>query len=261
MERDEARTKAEKVAKELEEAKKQLAALQKRPLIHTFRQPVLLVGPREVGKTSLMHHWHVPWDSADIASTGHHQTCEVPVYDHHADVSANSNGTAESQAPTTYHLVLKVHDFPGELRAQQLVTKLIREETSRLRTKSKSNLGAVIICMFDAEEAHLGVRPQTHEYYNGDLFRTLRMMVAQRAVDIERVVLVFNKLDLLRKQCPDAKDGELNCANPGSYGAGGAGRRSGGYAVAVSDGACHLGSDSPPPAGINEQERRKTKWR
>jgi hypothetical protein len=170
------RVKAERenLARELEEAKKRLGKLEKRRQIFTYRQPVLLIGPRAVGKTSLMHHWHVPWDASEASATYLHQTCDVPVYDHHTDPPAN--GHPGSQAPSTFHLVLRVHDFPGELRAQQMVAKLARDETVRLREGSKCNLGAVLICMFDAEEAHIGIRPETQQYYNGDLFRTLREM-------------------------------------------------------------------------------------
>jgi hypothetical protein len=195
--------------KELEEARQRVAALEGRARVYPFRQPVLLIGPRNVGKTSLMQQWHAPWNSAEVASTDNPHSCEVPVYDHHIDDAPVPGAAPDVRAPRTYHLVLKVHDFPGEVRAQQLVAKRLRAETGKLRGKSKSNLGVVIICMFDAEEAALGVRPATDEYYNGELFRELRTMVAREDIDVERVILVFNKFDLLRHHHPEKDDEEL----------------------------------------------------
>jgi hypothetical protein len=102
-----------------------------------------------------------------------------------------------------------VHDFPGEIKAQRLIGAIIRDETAKLR-KTKKDLGVVIICMFDAEEAYVGIRRETNEYYNGELFRELRGLVAHDTVGVERLILVFNKFDLLRARYPrDTADREL----------------------------------------------------
>jgi Protein kinase domain len=53
--------------------------LAKSNLSHTYLQPVLVVGPRYVGKTSLVMQWHVPWDYSATDPTKAHRVCEVPV--------------------------------------------------------------------------------------------------------------------------------------------------------------------------------------
>jgi glutamate 5-kinase len=49
-------------------------------LVRTYRQPVILVGPKHVGKTSLLLQWHAPWNtSRRLDETQRHYTSEVPV--------------------------------------------------------------------------------------------------------------------------------------------------------------------------------------
>ena len=67
-----------------------------------------------------------------------------------------------------------------------------------------------MVCMFDAEEAHAGIKPETHRYFNGELFRELRALVSQDSARLERFILVFNKYDLLRRHYPkEVTDHEL----------------------------------------------------
>src|SRR5947209_3297508 len=48
-------------------------------VIRNYFQPVLVVGPRFVGKTSLIKQWQVPWDHSPVAGTMTHRVCEVPI--------------------------------------------------------------------------------------------------------------------------------------------------------------------------------------
>jgi len=57
----------------------------------------------------------------------------------------------------------------------------------------------VLICMFDAQEASKGMSSSTVQYYNGELFGNLRRIVSHNQASIERLILVFNKYDLLRR--------------------------------------------------------------
>src|SRR5262249_38071019 len=97
-------------------------------------------------------------------------------------------------------LGLRLHDFPGEMDAQRHILTQVGKETLRLRKNSRRNLGVVLICMFAADEAGSGIRPQTNEYYNGQLFRDLRLLFARGEIDLTRLILVYNKTDLLRRQ-------------------------------------------------------------
>ncbi len=51
--------------------------------------------------------------------------------------------------------------------------------------------------MFDAAEAATGISRTTNQYYNGDLFLNLRSLVSSRGIAIDKLILVFNKIDLL----------------------------------------------------------------
>lgn len=194
-------------AQKLESIRKEL---RKGTLVRTYRQPVILVGPRFVGKTSLLMQWHAPWNTSRLDRTHTHYTSDVPVYDftrkedrtpHYAD--------PDITVPFHTHLILKVHDFPGETEAQKSVCQMIVHETHNLHRESGKNLGLVLVCMFDAEEAATGISQDTKKYYNGELFRELRSLVAHNQVEIERLILVFNKYDQLKALQPGLDDREL----------------------------------------------------
>lgn len=172
-------------------------------VVRYYEQPVLLLGPRNVGKTSLLMQWHAPWDARRLASTTGHKQSLVPIYDvvtpdavpHFADSSILTELHA--------HLRLRVHDFPGEPSMQSKVIEVAREETQRLLAETRKNLGVVLICMFNAAEAAVGIDDQSRDYYNAELFGQLHSLVSRQAVRIERLVVVFNKFDLLRAKLPD----------------------------------------------------------
>src|SRR5687768_12286125 len=43
-------------------------------VVREYIQPVILVGPRAVGKTSLLVQWHAPWDHSRLNPTQAHNT-------------------------------------------------------------------------------------------------------------------------------------------------------------------------------------------
>lgn len=176
-------------------------------LVKTYRQPVILVGPRLVGKTSLLMQWHAPWSTSRLDRTVTHNTSDVPVYDYTGKGDrAPHYAFPEITVQVHTHLMLKVHDFPGETDAQKSVCQTIISETDNLHRESGKNLGVVLVCMFDAEEAVTGISQETKRYYNGELFRELRSLVAHNKVEIERLILVFNKYDQLKAQRPTEDD-------------------------------------------------------
>ncbi|MDU0291999.1 hypothetical protein [Saccharothrix longispora] len=171
-------------------------------VVQEFEQPVLLLGPRFVGKSSLLAQWHAPWDRGPLAATRSHRRASVPVYDFRRPDAVPHFADPDVRTAVDVHLKLRVHDFPGELSAQASAIETARAETAELREKTGRNLGVVLVCMFDAAEAGTELREETVRYYNGDLFASIRTLVSHRDVDIQRLVIVFNKFDVLLAKRP-----------------------------------------------------------
>jgi hypothetical protein len=185
------------------------ARLEKSFEVRTYRQPVLLVGPRLVGKTSLLTQWHAPWDHSHLDRTQTIKTCEVPVFSFTEVDKDRHFADPDIFVSIETQLILRVHDFPGEPSSQKAILETVKSEMQALRSESRKNLGLVIVCMFDAEEATTGISKETREYYNGELFRDLRSLVTFREVELERLIFVFNKCDRLRQKSTKVGDREL----------------------------------------------------
>ncbi len=186
------------------------AAVTAEGVVETCRQPVLLVGPRGVGKSSLLAQWRAPWAVAEPSPTFRHAQADVPVCDLRDVATRAHPADPELVTPVHAHLVLRVHDVAGEVQAQRLVEKLVTDETQRLRESARRELGVVVVCMFDAAEAARGLTMETRAYYNGELFARLRNLVFVSKARIERLILVFNKVDRMREACgPAYSDAQL----------------------------------------------------
>jgi hypothetical protein len=191
---------AKKIVRKYESVR---AKLENSHVVRTYRQPVVLVGPKDVGKTSLLLQWHAPWDTTEsIPHTQAHRSQEVPIHDLLEPLTEPHFADPDLLVEVESHLVLKVHDFPGELNGQKSIREVVIEETRSLRRQTRRSLGVVLILMFDAEEAHTGIKDKTQEYYNGDLFKGLRELVSTGQANLERLILVFNKYDKLRQHFP-----------------------------------------------------------
>jgi|GEM_PF-4984585 len=182
--------------------------LEQSPVVYYYEQPVILLGPRAVGKTSLLMQLHAPWVTSLLQATVKHSSSKVPICDFY---SGNVPHFADSEIITKkhIHLLLHIHDFPGELSAQQKIKQIIIDETNTLRENINNNLGVVLICMVDAEEAVIGISRETRQYYNGDLFRELHSLNGYNKIQIERLIYVFNKLDKLKLHKPNLNNKDL----------------------------------------------------
>ena len=196
----------EHVSRKYDAVKEKLAASS---VVHSYVQPVLLLGPRLVGKTSLLMQWHAPWDHSRLQSTTTRRESVVPVFEFEKPDSVPHFADPDVPTRINAHLSLRVHDFPGELDAQQSIILQARHETEQLRETMGQNLGVVLVCMFDSEEAVSGITDTTNRYYNGDLFSNLRSLVGTKKVDIQRLVIVFNKFDRLAKMLPGTSHQDL----------------------------------------------------
>jgi GTPase SAR1 family protein len=176
-------------------------------VVRDYYQPVILVGPKFVGKSSLLAQWHTPWNHSRLKATQTHNISTVPIYDFRQSKVEPHFADSEILTDVHIHLKLNVHDFPGELAAQKSIVKQAVDETSNLRQKTNKPLGVVLICILNAEEAaNTTLSQKTIDYYNGDLFSNLRTLVSHNQVGIERLILVFNKYDLLKEKYPNNDD-------------------------------------------------------
>lgn len=170
-------------------------------VITSHIQPVFLCGPRAIGKSSLMMQWYTPWDHSKLPATQTHMVVKIPVYQykgekkpHFADDSILSN--------QKHQIMLEVHDFPGDLAIQASIQKEI--------INSSDKNGLVLICMFNAmDAANQKISSDVIQYYNGDLFKNLRNLYINNDIEIRKVILVFNKFDLLKNLLPSVDQEEL----------------------------------------------------
>jgi GTPase SAR1 family protein len=183
--------------------------LRRSHVVQNYAQPVILIGPRFVGKTSLLEQLRAPWNHDDLMTTSGHHVAEIPFYDFKQRALAPHFADPTIMTDVHAHLKLRVHDFPGELNAQPLVVQEAAKESAALRERTGLSLGLVLICMFDAIDAHRGISSETRSYYNGELFRTLVTSVSRRTIEIDRIIIVFNKYDLLSLEYPGTSDTEL----------------------------------------------------
>ncbi len=150
--------------------------------------------------------WHSPWDHSRLEATQTHRVSSVPIYDFTQENTEPHFADPDIRTDVEIHLKLRIHDFPGELNAQRSIREQAEKETLSLRDCTGKNLGVVLICMFDAEEASTGLSKQNVEYYTGELFANLRSLVAHKEVAVERLILDFNKYDKLRSRWPNKED-------------------------------------------------------
>lgn len=165
----------------------------------TYYQPVVLVGPRNVGKTSLLMQWNAPWNHSILTPTSTYNVSHLPIHDFLEKDLRPHFACPEFMTQHHVHLALKVHDFPGEISSQTKICEIIVEETEKVRRDTGKNLGIVLVCMFDSEEVVKGLSADTLKYYNGDLFSNIRRMVSHSEIFLDKLVIVFNKYDNLKK--------------------------------------------------------------
>lgn len=169
----------------------------------TYVQPVLLVGPVGVGKTSLLTCWQKPWSKGPLSASRKHTFAEVPIGLKENHSTRQHFADPDITTPAHVQLMLRVHDFPGELRAQELIQQIVQQETVEVQQSTGNRAGIVLVCMFDATEIVGTISARTRDYYNGELFQRLRALCVQGDAKLARLVLVFNKVDLALKTSRD----------------------------------------------------------
>src|SRR6266702_1167777 len=99
----------------------------------TYHQPVVLVGPRSVGKTSLLTQWNAPWNHAKLTPTTTYKMSHVPIHDFIDKDLKPHFACPEFLTQNHVHLALKLFDFPGELSYQEKICEIIVKETEQVK--------------------------------------------------------------------------------------------------------------------------------
>lgn len=183
--------------------------LEKSSVVRTFSQPVIIMGPRRVGKTALVLQLHSPWIHEKLQGTSMHKHSPVPIFDFIEKDLTEHFANRELKVPLHTHLVLDLHDFPGEFSSQNEIKEIILEQAQLLKHQTSKNLGLVLICMFNSKEAASGISDDTSKYYNGDLFKKIKSFVTDNQVSIDRLIFVFNHFDTLEKLKPEMQGSAL----------------------------------------------------
>jgi hypothetical protein len=180
-------------------------------VVTAYYYPVLLVGPRQVGKTSLLLQWHAPWRIPFVQAEKTYDvvSANVPLFDFRWPELVPHFADEEILVESDVHLYLKVHDFPGDIIWQDKVARELVIATSEIRKETEKPLGVGLICMFDASEAVNRISADTRSYYTGDLFRSLKQNVPMGTVVVDKVIIVLNKFDLLQELMPGQSDDAL----------------------------------------------------
>ncbi len=188
--------------------------LQEMPVVDTYRQPVLLMGPSSVGKTSLIRQLEARWKprrarvSPSPTAAPSLKPVSVPVGDCYRSKACQHPLDEQMYADLQTHLVLDFFDFPGEPKGRTAILQSVCERTTDIY--QSTGLGVVLICMFNADEAaRREPLDVSKSYYDDDTVLKLRDFVVLSKARIERLILVFNKVDLLRDKRPRFNDSDL----------------------------------------------------
>jgi GTPase SAR1 family protein len=153
---------------------------------------VVLFGPRESGKTSLVQLWSTPWTNiTDMTATREWKQYEVtlheyePIQKHHPVFERD-----QKFVPT---LRMRVHDFPGEDEYRVEAVRKIGQIESK----------AVLLLVFKVwcdDEGIIRHSDANGEYYSHIFMDELREHLKSVAGSVSKAIVVFHKADSLPAQ-------------------------------------------------------------
>lgn len=147
---------------------------------------LVLLGPRDSGKTSVTKLWTKAWsDIRFLSPTEEWETCEISIFD--MGKSEFFDGLFETTRVKTTELRLRIHDYPGEDRFRlQALEKIPQLERP------------VLLLFFDVQANSSDVIDITT---NNNYYSRVFMDAIERSSEVYRrvgkVIIVFNKQDSL----------------------------------------------------------------
>lgn len=187
------------VEQSLEETKTALSVATRR--IDSFREyarqttvishlyhDVVLLGPRHAGKSSVAKLWTQPWfDIGELKPSTLWNTYEVSVY----DLSTEERQDPLFEVTRQYRHVLRVrlHDYPGD----------DARRTEAIRALPRLQNAALLLffdLIVDGDRVSSVAVSKNGSYYSKVFIEALQG-VSQLTSNVAKVILVFNKIDLL----------------------------------------------------------------
>jgi GTPase SAR1 family protein len=187
-------SKNDELSQKEQELEKIKQDLQKHTLSFNYSQQVLLCGPKSVGKTSLATRLHSPWKREELSPTLGYRKLDIPVIRLEEKEMKPHTSCPSIYVKQEKFISLLLYDFSGEIQSQEQIIKVLSSPENKKH-------GVVLVLMFEASELD-NISRETRSYYNGDLFKRLKNLQAHH-VNIVRIILVFNKFDLLCEKYPD----------------------------------------------------------
>jgi GTPase SAR1 family protein len=168
----------------------------KHPKTQTEFVEAILLGPRNSGKSSLIELWTTPW--TDIKSLSHSvDWLDYIVHLHQFEPQSYKDELFDMDRIVLRSLRLRVRDYPGE---EAYLMQAIRD----LKTLNKK---VVLIFVMNLDWRNDGlcedVARMNDQYFSQILVDEIRKHIKNLSSVVSRVMIVFNKADLLP---PDWKD-------------------------------------------------------
>lgn len=150
---------------------------------------IVLLGPRDAGKTSIAELWTQPWfNISEVQPSDDWQTYQASIF----DIGSETRKDELFGVDRTYDLVLRVriHDHPGDDYYQTLALK-------KLPTLKNPTL----LLFFDLDANEQGIIrskqiDNNHTYYSKYFAETLEGLT-NITRNVSEVIVVFNKVDVL----------------------------------------------------------------
>lgn len=163
--------------------------------IKAYNINVLLIGPTDVGKSSLMRQWNSSWEESNPSATTTVKEKVVPIYkseNRHTFKHSIFGVDCMRKAEVNFN----VFDFPGEKDKRHYIIQKLKNITENAYEKPTT----AIVILFDTAEDNM---TNLDMYFDNEFFDQLKELIVYENLTINSVVFVFNKIDKITKDFSD----------------------------------------------------------